>query len=179
MDSKITITEKMLLSARDYVPYEEKEAWVNETASKCFDRMLITVDDDSMPPMFKVNVGLKNRYLMAAFASLYMRVEFESDPSDATLMSVAEYDKWASGHVFNQIERWKKDLELRDKCYDLLADFKSLEKWLMSEMNGLLDVQNDAVLRQSQINTLAFKELPTLLEELKELQNKKSFSAEV
>lgn len=173
MSGKIQITKDMMAAARDYIPLAEKEAWVAENAPKCFDKLVITADDEPMPPMYMVNTGLKSRYLMAAFAMLYFGEKSIGEDSDPMLMTVENYDAWAGSHVFNQLERWKRDEEMRFKAYDLIADYKDLEKRFSSQLSGLLNVQNDAVLRQSSYSAAQIKGLPALIEELKALEQKK------
>ena len=126
-----------------------------------------------MPPMYMVNAGLKCRYLMGAFVKLYIGTEFAHDESDAWLMSEADYDKWAGSHVMNQLERWKHDNVLKYKAYDIIADYKDLEKRFSTQLSGLLLVQNDSVIRTNQLSSAMMKEIPTVLEQLKELQGEK------
>lgn len=170
MNERIEITKEMLGKARDYVPLDEKETWVSRIAEKCFSRLQITHGDEPLPPMYMVNVGLKNRYMMAALAKMYFGVRYAQDMDDPDKMSVEGYDLWAGSHVLGQIDRWKHDAELRDKCYDLLADYKDLDKMLATQINGLLNVQNDSVVRQAQYTAAQMKDLPNLLKQLKEIQ---------
>ena len=170
---RIEITREMLLAANDYVPNAEKIEWVNTVADRCFDRLAIKVDEENMPPMYMVNYALKSRYLMAALVSLYLHGEFAAEADDELLMSEADFDKWAGGHALCQIDRWKRDAELRDKCFDLLYDYHDLEKRLSTQINGLLAAQNDYVVRQSQqMANAAMNDLPKILDLLKELQDK-------
>ena len=162
------ITKEMLKNARDYVPLAEKEAWVAANAPRCFDRLAITADDEPVPPMYMVNTGLKSRYLMAALVRLYFGNE--SADGDEWLMPEAEYDRWAGSHVFNQLERWKHDNDLKYKAYDLIADYKDLEKRFSAQISSLLAVQNDPVIRQMEYTATQMKDLPALLEQLKALQ---------
>lgn len=178
MEAKISLTSDMMQKARDYIPLMEKEAWVAENAPKCFDELAITADNEPMPPMYMVNAGLKCRYLMAALVKLYFGIEFQQDPEDAWLMSVDEYDAWAGGHIFNQIERMKHDNCWKFKAYDLMFDYKDLEKRFSTQISGLLTVQNDSVIRQQEIMSNSVKELPALLEQLKTLQGEKNNAAE-
>lgn len=173
MSEKIEITKEMLAGARDYVPNAEKEAWVAENAAKCFDRLAITSDGEELPTMYMVNEGLRRRFLMTAFAEMYLKQDKEADERDEALMNDACFDRWAGSHVFNQLERLKRDAELRDKVFDLLADFKDLEKRFSAQLAGLLAVQNDSVVRQSQYTAAQMKALPGLLEELKKLSDRK------
>lgn len=170
MNNTVQLTKEMLLNASDYIANSDKEAWVADTAPKCFDRLSIAVNGDTMPEMYMVNTGLKSRYLMTAFVKQYLKQEYEADGTDAALMSDTEYDKWAGGHVFCQVDRWKRDVDVRDKCYDLLYDYHDLEKRFTSQIMGLLTIQNDSVLRQSQYMETQFKQLPEVISQLKELQ---------
>ena len=173
MEGKILLTADMMEKARDYIPIAEKEAWAAENAPKCFDKLAITSDNDPMPPMYMVNTDLKSRYLMAALVKLYFGLDYDSDKSDEALISQTDYDCWARSHIFNQIERMKHDTTWRFKAYDLLFDYKDLEKRFSTQISGLLGVQNDAVLRQTQQSAAMIKELPAVLEQLKALQEGK------
>lgn len=170
MTDKIEITKHMMREAADYIPEAEKSAWASNTATKCFDRLEITADGEMLPQMYMVNYSLKCRYLMTALVSKYLKETYEADEQDPELMSLKDYDRWAGSHVVNQVERWKQEIELRNKCYDLLADFHDLEKHLSSQIMGLLAVQNDSVMRQGQYNVSQMRELPKVIEQLKELQ---------
>ena len=178
MDAQITLTQTIMEQARDYIPLDEKEAWVAENALKCFDKLAITADKEQMPPMYKINTGLKSRYMMAALVSLYFGQEYEADPADEFLMSFKDYDKWAGSHVMNQLERWKHDNALKFKAYDLMADYKDLEKRFSTQLTALMLVQNDTVIRQSELTANQIKQLPMLLEELKKLQGEKTESTQ-
>lgn len=171
---RITITKDMLLAARDYAPEEEKEAFLGVLANRCFDRLKISVPDkdaDEYPPMYKVNTGLKARYLMGALLIFYLDAKFEEETDH--LMTVAEYDRWAGSHVLNQIERWKADRDVKDKCFDLLEDYRALERRFSAEINALLAVQNDPVIRQRMDNQAAMAELPAVIREFQMLQEKR------
>lgn len=149
---KIIITEEAFAGMRDYVPLREKLRFLDEAADGCFDRMelKIAVGADSlpMPPLYKENAGLKARMLMGAFVRLYVGAEFEADERCPWLMSEAEYDRWAGSHVMNQIRRFKKkDGALRDKAYDLLADWAELEQRFGYEVRAMLEVMNEPVSR--------------------------------
>ena len=142
---KIIITEEAFAGMRDYVPLREKLRFLDEAADGCFDRMelKIAVGADSlpMPPLYKENAGLKARMLMGAFVRLYVGAEFEADERCPWLMSEAEYDRWAGSHVMNQIRRFKKkDGALRDKAYDLLADWADVEQRFGCEVRAMLEV---------------------------------------
>lgn len=171
---RIEVTKEMLLAAKDYVPLEVKKAWVADCADKCFDRLAITADGETMPAMYMVNSGLKARYLMGALVGMYLGLDYEPDGGDALLMSAEDYDKWAGSHVFNQIERMKRDPDVRDKCFDLLFDYRALEKQFHAAVGGILTVQNDPVIRQNELMAAQMREMPKVLNQIKEMQEKVS-----
>lgn len=173
MSGKIELTKELMTAARDYVPLEEKEAWVAENAPRCFDKLAISADDEPLPPMYMVNAGLKSRYLMAALVRLYFGQKIEQErEDDEWLMTAADYDRWAGSHIFNQLERMKRDGDNRTKAFDIAADYKDLEKRFSTQLSGLLAVQNDFVIRQSEMSSAMAKELPTILAQLNALQAK-------
>jgi uncharacterized coiled-coil protein SlyX len=96
------------------------------------------------------------------------------EPNDEWLMTHEAYDEWAGGHIFNQLERYKRDTDLKFKAYDLLYDYKDLEKRFSAQISSLLAVQNDAVIRQSQQMANSVRELPEILEQLKAMQGENS-----
>ena len=169
----VEITKEFLEAARDYVPLAEKEAWVAENAPKCFDKLEITSDEEQMPEMYLINTGLKSRYLMAALVSMYFGLNVVPDRDDEYLMATEQYDEWAGSHVINQLERWKRDSELKFKAYDLMFDYKDLEKRFSAQLSSLLAVQNDSVIRTAQHTSAGLKELLLVLEQLKALQEQK------
>lgn len=155
----ISITEEMIANARSYVPLSEKEAFVSVNAMKCFDKLSIGTGnnekDGAMPPYYKENSGLKARYMMSALAELYFGAKFiPASESDEWRMMEEQYEAWASANPFNQLERIKRttrNAEIRDKCFDIVSDFKVLEKMLNSECYGLLKAMNDPVTRFSML----------------------------
>lgn len=139
-----------LKGARDYVPHKEKAAFIAQCAGRCFDKLQITADGIvPLPDVYKENVAMKERYLLAALLRLYLGVPIEaaSAEADPWLMSDAEYDKWAALHIESQIQRTKGDSELRNRCYDLLGDYWSLGRQFSAEISGMLAAMNDPITR--------------------------------
>ena len=167
---KITLTKEMLTTAQDYMPTAEKEQWVSETAPMCFDKLAISSNGECYPPMYMLNCDLQSRYLMTALVSKYFGQKYEADETDPELISPADYDKWAGGHIFGQIDRWKHDKDVRNKAYDLLDDYYDLRWRLTTQANGLLNAQNDTVLRQQQLASVQLEKLPEMMQLLKEVQ---------
>lgn len=148
---RIQITKENLMQMPDYVPLREKMQFVKEAADLCFDRIELKIDKglDSvpMPPMYKENTAIKSRVLMAAYAKLYFGEPYEFEKNQ-WLMTEPEYDRFASSHIMNQMERLKRcDGEVRDKAFDAISDMRDLEKRLNTEIYGLTQVMNEPVTR--------------------------------
>lgn len=148
------ITKEELMNCRDYVPLAEKMDFVTNVAMACFDKLNIAGQDGTggsiiqIPSMYKEDLDRKCRYLMGALAKMYFGADFETEnEEDPWLMTIPEYDYWNGGHLMNQIDRFKSDSELRNKCFDIISDYKDLEKKLNAEVFGLLHAMNDSVSR--------------------------------
>ena len=144
--------EKIMQEAEAYVPISKKAEFVHYCAERCFDKLDITATSgndtlSAMPPMWKENSELKARYMMGGLLKLYLKQEAQTDENDEWLLTEQEYDRWAAAHILNQIERMKSNASLRDKCFDLLQDYKTLEKMLNTEVYGLIRAMNDSVSR--------------------------------
>lgn len=168
---------KVLEGAESYVPIAKKVDFVNHCAQRCFDRLGITAEDgakpiSSLPPMWKENVELKSRYIMGGLLKLYLKQNPQTEDGDEWLVSRETYDEWGKLHILNLIERTKSNAALRDKCFDLLQDYKALEKMLNTEVYGMLAVMNDSVSRaiaqiESSITPESLKQTTAALEESK------------
>lgn len=171
------LTEQDVKKANTYLPLSAKIAFVEYAADRCFDRMNVTMDDGAglnlpMSPMYKENMALKSRYLMGALVKVYLGKDYEPVENDDWLMAQDDYDRWAGGHIFNQLERMKGcGGQVREIVFDLLADYRDLEKRLTAEMRGMLAVMNEPVNRilatmQSQTTPEAFAQGKAKLDEL-------------
>ena len=148
---KFIITEEMLKNARSYVPIEEKAQFIGETASRCFDRININSGSEiALPPMYSESTFLKSRYMMAALLKLYFGIDYKTESEDSPwLISYEDYDYYAGSHMMNQLERMKSNAKLRDKCFDLMSDYKDLERKLNAEVFGFMHAMNDILGRTS------------------------------
>ena len=151
---KIVITELDIERARSYVPVREKEEFVDYCYQRCMNKVTINLgdeDSDAMPNMYMENTFAKSKYLMSALLALYLnrKNEVETVDGDEWLMTDRQYDLWCGSQVIGQIERLKRKTspEIQDKVYDLLRDYKDLERRLGSAIYNGLDVQNDAINR--------------------------------
>ena len=161
MDEKTNTPDCLMLTedkvrdyARAYVPMVEKRKFVDDVCAYCFDKLNVSAgdgDDGIMPPLYKENLGRKQKYLAAALVKLYMGENFApASEDDEWSISDETYDYICSGRPLSQIERIRrntKDKELQAKCYDLVQDFKDLRDMLNSECHGLLHAMNDTLTR--------------------------------
>lgn len=163
----------VLEKSRSYVPNAEKAEFVEYASTRCFDRMeLSTEEGESVPPMWKENAARKMRYMTAALAKLYLSIPADAEGWE---LSEAEYDRLAESQLVSQLERMKKSTKntvVRDKLYDLLADYRVLEKLLNAECFGLLSAMNDTVARlksllSAAVTPEAMQEMQTQAEALK------------
>lgn len=154
MNYHYVLTEEDIMNATDYVSIADKVAFVAEVAMRCFNRIEITTEGSglspiSTPPMYSENTELKSRYLMGAFVKMYLNMDIDPCEDENWLLSRDDYDRWAKHHIFNQIERLKQGTspECKNKCFDVLQDYKDLEKRLSTEIYGQLQAMNDVCYR--------------------------------
>lgn len=166
----ITMKE-VFAKANAYVPLMEKAAIVSHCAERCIDRVVVDTGErfrGDVPPMYRENGQRKRRYLMGILARAYLRLDFDGCEEDKWLMSADDYDLVCGVQLVNQIDRMKKQSDaLRDKAYDLLADYRDLEKMLNTEINANLAVMNDVVARMAMSSAAAMT--PENMKELVEL----------
>lgn len=166
----ITMKE-VFINAKSYVPLMQKEEIVSYCAERCIDRVVVNTGEKfrgDTPPMYRENGQRKRRYLLGILVRAYLRLDFEGCGGDRWLMSADDYD-WVGGvQLINQIDRMKKQSDaLRDKAYDLLADYRDLEKMMNTEINANLSIMNDVVARMSMSAASAMT--PESVQELVEL----------
>ena len=144
----VRLQKEDIKSATDYLPMLEKRKFLTLAAANCIERISVSLEDPDeysmpMPDYYKENQAKMHRYLMGAFVKLYLKKEFEPIAGDDYLMAQDDFDRWAGGHVFNQIDRAKKDTELKDKCFDILEDYNNLRRMFYAEVHSLLATMND------------------------------------
>lgn len=145
------ITAETINKANSYVPMLKKREFVDSAINNCFVTLRITSETGAvtktMPSMYKVNTGLKSRYLMGAFVKLYLNESYDPVDGDEWLMSQDDYDNYKSGHIFNEMNRFKSNNEIRDKIFDILSDYKELVTMFEEELAGSAKAMNDPVSR--------------------------------
>lgn len=148
------LSAKDVEKARSYVPMAEKIAFAERVSNRCRCVVRLGIQEDPqqlspLPDMHMENTEKKMRYMMGALLRLYFGVDFDGVENDGLLLSADDYDRAAGAHLLNQIERMKNDKSVRDKCFDIIQDYKVLEKMANAELYATLQVENDPVSRLS------------------------------
>lgn len=144
----VKLQKEEILRANDYVPMLKKDEFISQCATKCIDAIKVSVDEPGkytvpMPDYYKENQLIIYRFLMGAFVKLYLKMDFEPVKDSEYLMAQDDYDRWAGGHIFNQIDRMKRDSELKEKCFDILEDYGNLRRMFYNEIHSLVATMND------------------------------------
>ena len=160
-DYSITITEKDILDAADYIPISVKEQFTRAVAFICLEPVEVKYDDAPLPTMFRENKKIKAQYLMGILATLLQKefaVQKLTSGEDLPMcMDETDYDKWATSHVMNQLERLKKckNQAVVNKLFDMLYDYKAFEMMLTGAIKDEVEVRNDPFNRAMQWFTLS------------------------
>ena len=193
MDAKLILKEENVKNAKSYLPLAEKEAFLDHCSMRCIQRVEVNLNDGgnfAMPNMFMEDTFVKSRYMMAAFVMFYLGIpkeNVETEDGDEFLMTVAEYDIWAGSHVMNQLERMKGNAEMRDKVFDILRDYRDLEKRLSTAVYNAMQVMNDPanrLLQKIQMDTseqaleAQKKNLDDLMSELEKMKKERGIPEE-
>lgn len=133
------ITEEMIKYAKSYIPITEKQEIARQIAKASIENLKVDdVNKGILPELVGENMGMKEMLLLQAFLGNYFDIKAEK-------YADTFYDEYNSDNVYNQLQRFKSNTELRDKCYDILDDFKLLKKMVSSEINNIKIVENDTL----------------------------------
>lgn len=172
-----TITAEDLASkVNTYIELAAKTEWVSLVSDSCMDKVELSFMDEAMPTMYMENADRKSRLLLGFFLRLYLNWNWEhgegEEAIDEWLVPYDVYDKWMRGHIFAQIEKFKSDKDVKDICFNLLSEYKDVERRLNNEIYGKLQVKNDPVTRQimQQQMNMTPEAIEQLFDGLKEAQ---------
>lgn len=145
------ITAKTILGANTYLPLAQKIKIAGEIAQNCVTRIGYNVKVGGIPvdvpDWTGRNPALKERYLLGALLKFYLGFEFAPVAGTEFLLSQDDYDGAASQHPRNAIERCKGDKDVRDRAFDLLADYKLLCDMAKVALDDTAAAQNDPAAR--------------------------------
>lgn len=146
------LTKDMMEKATDYIPCVLKEVIATNYARECVkptymvhpDREKAPFEDGyGLEPVWCENTLNKSRLMMGCLMTFYLNAR---DTEKPLMPDIEEYDALGKAHVLNQIERYKSG-EHREKAFDLLADYRELEKYLNSAIYAVLRELNDPIRR--------------------------------
>ena len=186
-----TITaEDLKDKVNTYIELAAKTEWVSLVSDSCMDKVELSYMGETMPIMYMENADRKSRLLLGFFLRLYLNWNWEhgegEEAIDEWLVPYDVYDKWMRGHIFAQIEKFKSDKDVKDICFNLLSEYKDVERRLNNEIYGKLQIKNDPVTRQimqQQINMTpeaieqlfdGLKEAQAAFDEYKEVQSEEA-----
>lgn len=149
MTDRYHVTEQMIGNADTYISLTEKESIAAVIAQTCVVPCKATEQDKEeneifsipAPPMYKENTLEKALCLTGCFLHYYLHVEVK-----ALNISIEEYDGWMGAHLMNQIERYK-GTGYKAKVFDMLSDFRDLEKRVNCAIYAKLNQKNDTCRR--------------------------------
>lgn len=131
MDAKkfnFVITEEMVKRAEEYIPLARKIAFVEVYAGECLRHVDIStqkLQSDTilpLPRLYEEDLLQKQLVLMKALLEMYFHVEVPAE------FGCKEYDKFAKTYPMNQLERLKNLPSIKDKVFNIIADYKELKK---------------------------------------------------
>ena len=156
MENRFEVTDEIMEKAETYMPILLKERIVTDTAWACVREVKVLYkDEEKAKESAKADASLglspimcesslnKSRVMLTILMAFYLKVW---DASVSLLCSVDDYDAYMGAHVLNQLERYK-NTKYREKVFDILADYKDVEKRLNSAIYSLLREANDPARR--------------------------------
>lgn len=140
------ITEDIIRNAETYMPLVQKVKLAKQFAENCIETIEIKHKDEVLPPKYKENSQMRMLWGMCVLLKYYLKV---LDEENGDNFRAVDYDEWCGTAIINQLNRFKssKDQIVRDKSYDILDDYREFYSMLGKEINALLDVKNDLILR--------------------------------
>mgnify|MGYP004541285733 FL=1 len=142
-----TLTKEQMKSAKTYMPLRDKAELAKQIAGLCLVDMKTAEQNRAglkivaLPCLKEEDLAVK--YILLQNTLLWYYFNIEINPEDKNGYDV--YDSYACGNLMNQIERFKSDSELKDKAFDLLADFRDFRKMVDTEIYNRKANENDPI----------------------------------
>jgi hypothetical protein len=143
------ITEEMLKNANDYIPIQKKVEIAKAIAPDCIEKSKTAEQNQkgleflALPMLWVDDMEKKSLYTMYVFLTEYLKLDVSAE------FASHDYDRFASAHIINQMERFKNVDSLKGKIFDILSDFRDFKKILDTEIYNEKEVRNDPVARLS------------------------------
>lgn len=157
---------------KSYLPLAKKQEIAEHIAQNALSRYKISLeyggDEIFDPCLYAEDVPTRWRYQMGALLKFYLCMDFEPVEGEEYLLSTDDYDRAAQKHPLNTLERLKSDAAARDTVFDLLRDYKELERMINAEISATLAARNDLLPRI--FAALAATATPAALAQLSEME---------
>lgn len=144
---KFIITREILKKANTYMPIGTK-ADVARTIAKNALSAMPTAEQNkkgekilALPYLKTENYAIKQMQLMSVLLTFYLDIELTAPFTEN------DYDLYASSRLLAQLENYKKDAEVKEIAFAILADYKELEKAVNIEIYNQRCVENDSIAR--------------------------------
>lgn len=170
---KFKITKEMIVKAKSYMPLQAKTAYAQSVAEICL-KDYKTAEQNiegekflALPYLKGEDMGLKSVLLINVLLGFYFDIEVKEFEKPEEVYK--QFDYYAGGNLLNQIERFKSEVDVKDKVFDLIADYKDFKKMVDTEIYNLKALNNDPIARlAASIQILSTPEnIKALTEELK------------
>lgn len=179
MGKYFEITDEIMKNAIDYMPIEMKVDTAKTIAGQCVYSVPTAKQNEigekvlALPNLKCEDRELKLMCLLNVLLEYYLQLELK-EPLDIDV-----FNYYAGGALLNQLERFKSNFELKNKAFDLLADYKELRKMVDMEINNLITVSNDTLGRLTATIALFTtpENLKKIAEELQKLGNEQGTKA--
>lgn len=141
-----------------YMPLSLKVKVAEEIADGCIVRYRSKVQYGGADAFENVlcaeNPAKRWRYMMGVLLNFYLGMSFEPVEGEKWLMSQDDYDRAAARHPMNELERMKSDAGARNAVFDLLRDYKDLDRLVGNEIAARIASYNDLLPRLVELLTM-------------------------
>ena len=155
-----------------YLPLRKKLEIAEHIAGNALAKYRISVEmgDEQIfdPVIYGEDTGLRARYLLGALFKLYLGIDFKPVKGEEYLLSEDDFDRVAANHPMNTLERMKSDAKARDAVFDLLRDYKDLERMVNAELSAEIAARNDVLPRL--LGALTATATPQALDQLSAME---------
>lgn len=166
------ITKESIIHARTYMTLEDKIAFSARAAEICCDDAQISADYGgarlSLPDRKLRNLAMQSRLMMGVLLGWYLQMPIDPLDGEDYLMAQDDYNRAAMQHPINRLERLKSDPEVRDVVFDLMRDYRDLERMVCAEIDTALSLHNDILMRTLLVLTQTAS--PAALQELSQME---------
>lgn len=130
--------------AKTYMPIQDKVNLSKKIAELCIKDAEVKEENKifALPPEVVEDLGVKAVLLQNVLLNYYFDIELDEKRD-----GYEQYDYFNRKNLLNQIERFKAESDIKNKVYDLLADYKDFKRMVDVEIYNLKTSRNDTLIR--------------------------------